>query len=73
MLESASAIEINGTSVASSSKGGRYEVMPGVHQVRVKTPGHSAVTRSIDVEPGGTAVLRIGDSEFGGDSDGSPE
>jgi hypothetical protein len=47
--------------------------MPGKHHVRVKTPGQSAVTRSIAVEPGGTAVLRIGDSNLGGDSDTPPE
>jgi serine/threonine-protein kinase len=52
-------IAIDGRTVASSSKKGRYEVPPGTHQVRVKAPGHQAVTRSVDVLPGGVAIISI--------------
>jgi serine/threonine-protein kinase len=60
-LDIASEIEINGSTVAQSSYGGRYEVKPGTHEIRVKAPGRQPVVRSVTVEPGGNAVLRIDD------------
>jgi serine/threonine-protein kinase len=60
-LELASTIEIDGAAVSQSSRGGRYEVTPGHHEIRVKAPGRQAVTREVDVEAGGTAVIRIDD------------
>ncbi len=61
VLETASSIEIDGTAVARSSKGGRFEVAPGEHQIRVKAPGRQAVERTFEVEAGGTAVIRVAD------------
>jgi hypothetical protein len=61
VLETASSIEIDGTAVARSSKGGRFEVTPGEHQIRVKAPGRQAVERTFEVEAGGTAVIRVAD------------
>jgi serine/threonine-protein kinase len=54
-----SEIEIDGRTVASSSKKGRYEVSPGSHEVRVKAPGHQAVTRTVDVPAGGVAIISL--------------
>ena len=61
VLETASSIEIDGTAVARSSKGGRFEVTPGEHRIRVKAPGRQAVERTFEVEAGGTAVIRVAD------------
>jgi serine/threonine protein kinase len=61
VLETASTIEIDGTAVAQSSKGGRFEVKPGAHEIKVKAPGRQPVTRAFDVEAGGTAVIRVAD------------
>jgi serine/threonine-protein kinase len=58
-LEVASAIEIDGRTVAHSSTGGRYEVPPGAHEIRVKAPGHETVTRSVDVPAGGVAIISV--------------
>jgi hypothetical protein len=61
VLETASTIEIDGVAVEQSSKGGRFEVKPGNHEVRVKAPGRQPVVRSFEVEAGGTAVIRVAD------------
>jgi serine/threonine protein kinase len=61
VLETASAIEIDGTSVAQSSKGGRFDVKPGSHEIKVKAPGRQPVVRTFDVQAGGTAVIRVAD------------
>jgi hypothetical protein len=61
VLESASAIEIDGIAVAQSSKGGRFDVAPGSHEIRIKAPGRQPVVRTFEVESGGTAVIRIAD------------
>jgi hypothetical protein len=61
VLETASSIEIDGVAVSTSSKGGRFEVTPGTHEIRVKAPGRQPVARTFEVEAGGTAVLRIDD------------
>jgi serine/threonine-protein kinase len=61
VLETASSIEIDGTAVSQSSRGGRFEVSPGQHEIRVKAPGRQAVVRTFEVEAGGTAVIRIAD------------
>jgi hypothetical protein len=60
-LEMASVIQIDGSTVAQGSYGGRYEVTPGHHEIRVKAAGRQPVVRGVDVEPGGTAVIRIDD------------
>jgi serine/threonine-protein kinase len=69
-LERASTIEIDGAAVAQNSRGGRYDVTPGHHELRIKAAGRQAVTREVDVESGGTAVIRI-DDDTGGSADGS--
>jgi serine/threonine-protein kinase len=61
MLDLSSQIELDGKVLSQDSKGGKFEVQPGAHTLRVKAPGREAVTRAIDVEAGATAVLRIGD------------
>jgi predicted Ser/Thr protein kinase len=61
MLDVASQIELDGKILSTDSKVGRFEVIPGQHTLRVKAPGREAVTRTVEVEAGGTAVLRIGD------------
>lgn len=61
ILDQSSWIELDGQVVAEASKGGRFEVSPGSHTLRVRAPGREVVTRTVDVEPGGTAVLRIVD------------
>jgi len=70
-IDRASTIELDGSVIANGSKGGRYSVAPGHHDVRVKTPARTAVNRSVDVEPGGTAVIRIGDAQSAPDESGS--
>jgi hypothetical protein len=71
VLETASSIEIDGVAVAPSSKGGRFDVAPGNHELRVKAPGRQPVVRSFEVESGGTAVLRIDDDTGAPAADGS--
>jgi hypothetical protein len=61
MLDVSSQIELDGKVISADSKVGRFEVVPGQHTLRVKAPGREAVSRTVDVEAGGTAVLRIGD------------
>jgi serine/threonine-protein kinase len=56
-----STIEIDGDVVASSSRGGRFEVSPGEHLIHVEAPGRQAVTRSVDVPAGGVAIIGIED------------
>ena len=56
-----STIEIDGKTVAQSSKSGRFEVTPGTHEVSVKAPGHQRVTRSVDVPAGGVAIISVED------------
>ena len=60
-IHTASQIDIDGVTVAASSRGGRFEVKPGKHEVRVKAPGREPVSRSFEVEPGGAAVMHIAD------------
>lgn len=72
-LERASTIEIDGASVAQGSKGGRFEVKPGHHEIRIKAPDRQPVTRSIEVEAGGTAIVRISDDQGGGEPEPSAE
>src|SRR5687768_823281 len=48
-IHTASQIEIDGVTVAASSRGGRFEVKPGKHEVRVKAPGREPVSRSFEV------------------------
>ena len=60
-LQINSTIEIDGTTVAQASTGGRFEVKPGTHEIRVMAPGRQVVTRSIEVLPGGVAVISIED------------
>ncbi len=60
-LQNASTIEIDGEPVARSSRGGRFDVEPGDHLVFVRAPGHETVVRSVDVPPGGVAILSIED------------
>ncbi len=60
-VQTASEIELDGKTISQSSKGGSYPVPPGHHEIKVKAPGRQPVTRSVDVEPGGTAVIRIDD------------
>jgi serine/threonine protein kinase len=61
MLDVSSQIELDGKVISTDSKVGRFEVIPGQHSLRVTAPGREAVSRTVDVEAGGTAVLRIGD------------
>ena len=61
MLEHASMIEIDGKVVAQSAQGGTYEVPPGDHTLKVSTPNRAPVVRSVHVDPGGSAVIRIAD------------
>jgi serine/threonine protein kinase len=60
-LQVASTIEIDGKTVSSSSTGGRFEVAPGTHEIRVKAPGRQPVTRSVEVLAGGVAIIQIED------------
>ncbi len=66
-LETASSIELDGSTLSPASKGGRFDVAPGHHVIRVKAPGRQPVEREFDVEAGGTAVLRVSDDS------GAPE
>jgi serine/threonine-protein kinase len=56
-----STIEIDGEVVASSSRGGRFEVSPGEHLIHVAAPGRQSVTRSVDVPAGGVTIIGIED------------
>ena len=35
------------------------EVPPGHHELEARTPDHKPVTRSLDMEAGGTAIVNI--------------
>jgi predicted Ser/Thr protein kinase len=65
MLDVSSQIEVDGKVLGTDSKVGRFEVVPGQHTLRVTAPGRETVTRTVDVEAGGTAVLRISDDTGG--------
>jgi serine/threonine-protein kinase len=65
-LQVESTIEIDGSTVARSSYGGRYEVPPGSHEIRVKAPGRQTVTRSVEVPAGGVAIISIEDDPSAG-------
>jgi len=56
-----STIEIDGDVVASPSTGGRYEVSPGPHRIRVTAPGRQAVVQTVDVPAGGVSIISIED------------
>lgn len=71
VLETPSSIEIDGIAVSSSSKGGRFDVASGHHQIRVKAPGRQPVVREFEVEAGGTAVIRVADDSGTSESDGN--
>jgi serine/threonine-protein kinase len=71
VLETPSSIEIDGIAHSSSSKGGRFEVAPGHHQIRVKAPGRQPVVREFEVEAGGTAVIRVADDSGTPEPEGS--
>jgi serine/threonine-protein kinase len=58
-LDQLSTITIDGKVVADGSKGGRFEVPPGHHELEARTPDHKPVTRSLDMEAGGTAIVNI--------------
>jgi serine/threonine-protein kinase len=58
-LDQPSKITIDGKVVAEDSKGGRFEVSPGHHDLEARTAGHQPVTRSLDMESGGTAIVNI--------------
>ncbi|HSD86202.1 MAG TPA: serine/threonine-protein kinase, partial [Kofleriaceae bacterium] len=60
-LQHASKIEIDGKVVAASGMGGRYEVPPGHHTIHISASDRVPISREIDVEPGGTAVVHIAD------------
>jgi serine/threonine-protein kinase len=61
MLQRSSQIELDGRTMSADSKGGTFEVLAGSHTVRITAPGRQPITRTVDVEAGGTAVLRIDD------------
>jgi hypothetical protein len=58
-LDQPSKITLDGQVVATDSKGGRFDVPAGHHTLEATTPGHKAVTRTIDLDPGGTGVVSI--------------
>jgi serine/threonine protein kinase len=58
-LDKQSRITIDGNVVAQDSRGGRFDVPPGHHTVEAKTAGRQAVTRVMDLDPGGTAIVNI--------------
>jgi serine/threonine protein kinase len=60
-LQLESEIEIDGKTVAGGTKRGRYEVSPGSHEIRVKAPGRQVVIRTVEVPPGGVAIISIED------------
>ncbi len=64
-LEIESTIEIDGDVVATSSRGGRFEVPAGDHLIHVEAPGRQSVTRSVDVPAGGVTILSIEDDLSG--------
>jgi hypothetical protein len=61
ILQHESTIELDGKVVATASRGGSYDVSPGEHTVKIVAAGHEALDRTISVEPGGAAVVRIVD------------
>jgi len=61
MLQHPATIEIDGKAVAQNSKGGNFDVKPGDHTVRIVAENRETVNRSVSVEPGGSAVIRIVD------------
>jgi len=60
-LQHASKIEIDGKVVATSGLGGRFEVPPGHHAIHVSASDRAPISREVDVDPGGTVVMRIAD------------
>lgn len=72
VLETASSIEIDGAAVSRSSKGGRFDVTPGSHEVRVKAPGRQPVVHEVEIESGGTAVIRVADDVGSAAADVAP-
>jgi hypothetical protein len=70
MLQHPSTIEIDGKAVAQASKGGSFNVTPGEHSIRIRAADRDTVNRTVSVEPGGSAVIRIVDDT--GDSPPTP-
>jgi serine/threonine protein kinase len=64
-LEHASTISIDGMVVAQSSQGGRYDVTPGHHEILVKASDRAPISRTVDLDPGATAFLKIADDKGG--------
>jgi eukaryotic-like serine/threonine-protein kinase len=73
VLEHASSITIDGKVVAQASKGGRYEVPPGHHEIEIAATDRGAITRSVDLDPGGTAFIKIADDKGGAPEAPKPE
>ncbi len=62
MLQRSSQIELDGRTMSTDSKGGTFEVLAGSHTLRITAAGRPPITRTVDVEAGGTAVMRIDDA-----------
>jgi hypothetical protein len=58
-VDQPSQITLDGKVVADSAKSGTYDVPAGTHTIEAKAPGHETVTRTLDLESGGTAVVEI--------------
>ena len=58
-LDLPSKITIDGKVVADGSKGGRFDVPAGHHTLEAVAADHSPITRSLDVEPDGTALVSV--------------
>jgi serine/threonine protein kinase len=58
-LEVASEIEIDAAVVASGSRGGRFEVPPGKHTLRVKLAGSPVIERTAEVTAGGSVLIQL--------------
>ncbi|HUS27371.1 MAG TPA: serine/threonine-protein kinase [Kofleriaceae bacterium] len=63
VLEHASTISIDGKVVGQGTQGGRYEVAPGHHDVKIEASDRSPITRSVEMDPGGTAFIKIVDDK----------
>jgi serine/threonine-protein kinase len=73
VLEHTSSITIDGKVVAQGSKGGRYEVPPGHHEIEIAATDRAPITRSVDLDPGGTAFIKIADDKGGAPEAPKPE
>ncbi|HTL36559.1 MAG TPA: hypothetical protein VL326_25675, partial [Kofleriaceae bacterium] len=73
VLEHGSTISIDGKVVAQASQGGRYEVAPGHHAVKIEATDRGPISREVDIDPGGTAFIKIADDKSGGSEAPKPE